>query len=117
MSSVLSLGLISKLSFCTSCVMLWREATDDDEDDEIDDCCDYRVSSRRGFGGRCRSGLLRGGKIQKHKGGRELRTSCVMVWLEATSDFEIFKIFVSCNDCCGNFSGVLVISSSYRTEL
>ena len=31
---VLALGLISKLSFCTSCVIVWREATDDDETDE-----------------------------------------------------------------------------------
>ena len=30
-SSVLSLGLISKLSFCTSCVMVWLEDTSDDE--------------------------------------------------------------------------------------
>ena len=30
-SSVFSLGLISKLSFYTSCVMVWREATSDDE--------------------------------------------------------------------------------------
>ena len=30
-SGVLSLGLISKLSFYTSCVMMWLEATSDDE--------------------------------------------------------------------------------------
>ena len=30
-SSVLSLGLISKLSFYTSCVMVWLEDTSDDE--------------------------------------------------------------------------------------
>ena len=33
-ASALSRGLRSKLSFCTSCVMAWRKATGDDEDDE-----------------------------------------------------------------------------------
>ncbi len=27
----LSRGLITRVSFCTSCVMVWREATGDDE--------------------------------------------------------------------------------------
>tara|TARA_B100001013_G_C24299509_1_gene320190 strand:- start:79 stop:237 length:159 start_codon:yes stop_codon:yes gene_type:complete len=52
--------------------MVWRETTGDDEIDDIDDGFDYRVSSRRGFGAQCRSGLLRDGKIQKHKAEREL---------------------------------------------